>query len=107
MNSILKTTDKTFEIHVCSKPFFFSQEQIILLSPSAFIFITQTHQPFQINGDEFILSHNLIDSFSQLSSLLENNKEIVINESNKLIFQYLSKIRQNNSLKSIYEKGSF
>jgi hypothetical protein len=106
MNSLIETNDKTFEIQVCQRSFFFSKEQIILLSHSAFLFIAQTQKAFQIESNESFSSNDLINFFLQLSSLFENKTEIDIDIHNKFVFQYLSKILQNKSLELICSRIS-
>jgi hypothetical protein len=39
LNSLIQAHDRIFEINICSKSFFFSKEQIIVLSLKAFLFI--------------------------------------------------------------------
>jgi hypothetical protein len=100
MKYLIKEKDKTYQILICTKTFFLSPEQTLLLSNSAFQFISKTRQPFVISLPEFTNETDFIFSFSQLLSLFENKEEIEINFNNRLIFQHLSTILENKSLES-------
>jgi hypothetical protein len=97
LNQLVNLKDKTFEVIICSKSFFFSKEQIILFSVDAYIQILKTQMPFCINSFGRFSDDQLISCFSEIFDLFSIFDEILINPSNALIFRFLAS-QLNNSI---------
>jgi hypothetical protein len=103
MNSIARVKDKTFVIKCCSASFFFSKEQILLLSIKAFQNISQTHKPFHIIAPLHIKENVIISCFREIYSLFSKTDEIIISRESIIPFSYLSEVLENSFLISICE----
>jgi hypothetical protein len=109
INHLIKAKDKTFEIAICSKSFFFSREQMFLLSNHAFNFISKHHKCFEImppSKIRFIGNENLLFHFSQLVSLFVDIESIQISSDNVLIFHFIGKTLHNSSLLAVCKRVS-
>jgi hypothetical protein len=62
----IQAKDKTFEINICSKSFFFSKEQIILISMKAFRFILETKYSFNISAPSTLSDELVISCFAEI-----------------------------------------
>jgi hypothetical protein len=104
IDQIIQAKDKTFEIQVCSRSFFFSKEQIILLSIKSFLFILETRQSFNVSAPPNISTELIISCFEKIFSLFSKKSEIVISQKDVFGFQYLSEELENTNIFSICEK---
>jgi hypothetical protein len=91
MTQILRAVDKTHEVSICSKSYFFSKKHIILFSSAAFSKILETHQPFHVSCESNISKELLISCFNKIFFLFSISKEITISQKNAFGFRYLSK----------------
>jgi hypothetical protein len=103
LNSLIQAHDRIFEIKICSKSFFFSKEQIIILSLKVFLFISQNKQSYHISVPPNISEDLLVSCFDNLFSLFFEKSEIFISQNTTSAFQYLSQVLENQSLFSICE----
>jgi hypothetical protein len=101
INQILYAVDKTFEVKVCSKSYFFSKEQIILFSITAFLTILETHHAFHVLCPHDISEELIISCFRDIFSLFSKSEEFLISQNNAFIFRYLSEVFENLVLFSI------
>jgi hypothetical protein len=98
-----------------SQSYFFTKEQILLLSPSAYKFIIANNEPFNIlsfqneevndhDSDDYSLSSAKKDSkafvkaFNDILSLFNKNESIQINEESKKYFVSIAEQLQNEGL---------
>jgi hypothetical protein len=98
---MIPAKDKIFEINVCATPFFFSREQIVLLSTKAFFSIVESNQSFIINARNDISEKQLLSCFSELTTLFSKRELIEVSLGNVLIYQYLSEVLENINLWNI------
>lgn len=99
INEIVSIRDKTFEVIIGSKSFFFSKEQLFLLSPSIFFRLIKSSFPFVVQLPTHIESENsLIDCFFELYSLLTSSNQIEINIQNVIVYKFFSEVLQNKPL---------
>jgi hypothetical protein len=103
MNQIIHAADKAYEVNVCSTSYFFSKEQIILFSPTAFLKILESNQVFNVLCPLDISEEFLVPCFQEIFSLLSTSEAIKISQNNVLGFQYLSIIFENSALFSTCE----
>jgi hypothetical protein len=66
IETFTKVTDKTFTIQIGSNSFFFSNIQLLLISPSIFQTISDTHKPFIITETKNISQNELFFCFNEL-----------------------------------------
>jgi hypothetical protein len=104
INDIIQAKDKTYEINVCSKPFFFSKEQIILFSVRSFNFILETKCSFNISAPFTLSDELVITIFKEIFLLFSKTSEIVISQKIVFCFQYLSEVLENADLCLTCEK---
>jgi hypothetical protein len=98
IDSLIQAKDRTFQINICSKSFFFSKEQILLLSSKAFLYLQQTKKSFIINSPPNVPEKLLLSCFQDIFSLFSSRSEITISSKNADSFHYLSKIFEISSL---------
>jgi hypothetical protein len=109
LDNLTKTSEKTFEVRVCSKSFFFSKEQIIILSNSAFDYISTTKRSFDIEmpSDLYqINQYELVNCFNRLYLLFISDDSIQIDFRNVVIYKYLATKLQNRSLEIVCDSVS-
>jgi hypothetical protein len=90
--------------------FFFSKEQILLLSNSAFDYISSTKRCFDIEKPSDFYQINQADlaiCFSRLYLLFISDDSIQIDFRNVMIYKFLATKLQNKSLESICDSISF
>jgi hypothetical protein len=105
MNQKLTSIDKKFEVQICSQSFFFSKEQIILLSVEAYLQFLGTNNPFSLMSPLNLSNQQLISSFYEIYLLFPSSHEIQINHSDVQYFQYLAEKFKMLYLLSIYQNG--
>jgi hypothetical protein len=98
IDSLIQAKDRIFQINICSKSFFFSKEQILLISSKVYLHIFETQESFNISIPPNISENSLISCFQELFSLFSSRSEIKISPNNVDPFLYLSKIFENSSL---------
>jgi hypothetical protein len=103
INQILYAADKSLEVKICSKSYFFSKEQIILFSITAFLKILETRHEFHVLCPSDISEECLVSCFQEVFFLFSNSEQILISQNNALIFRYLSEVFENTVLFSICE----
>jgi hypothetical protein len=85
-------------MNVCSKSFFFSKEQILLISAKIYLFTLKIRQPFNIFSPPNISEKLLISCFQDIFSLFSRKSEIKITSTNINSFHYLSKVFENSNI---------
>jgi hypothetical protein len=103
IDSLIRAKNRTFEIDIDSKSFFFSKEQILLLFSKASIYVQQTKKPFNIDSPPNVPEKLLLSCFQDIFSLFSSGSEIKISSTNADSFHYLSKIFEISSLFLICE----
>jgi hypothetical protein len=98
IEKLITSKEKTFEITICSKSFFFSKEQIILFSIKALVHILNTNLPFYVSCLPDASEESLISCFNEIYLLFSSSEEFEISQDNVFIFQYFSEIFENSSL---------
>jgi hypothetical protein len=101
MNQMISAKDKTFEIKFCSESYFFSREQIILISRKAFLQISSASQSFNVLASSNIPKKSLLFCFNKIFSLFSSSEEIIISQHNVRAFHYVSEVLENSDLLSI------
>jgi hypothetical protein len=104
IDQLIQAKDKTFEINVCSKSFFFSKEQIILFSVKSFLSILESHHSFNISAPSNISEDLIISCFENIFYLFSRTSEIQISQNNVIPFLYLSEEFKNSNLFSLCEE---
>jgi hypothetical protein len=92
--------NKIFPFNVENKIFNFTKEEAYLISPKGYSFILEHFSPFLIflpsdSKYQNIKSEDLIEAFEQFSLLFSTLTQININQSNVLVFDYLSNVLKN------------
>jgi hypothetical protein len=103
INQLITSKDKTFEVKICSKSFFFSKEQILLFSVEAYIQIMRTKMSFCLTSSPNFPDERVISCFHEIFLLFSTSNEIQINLKNAFLFQYLANVFNNSTLLTICE----
>jgi hypothetical protein len=102
INQLIDAENKIFEVNICSKAYFVSNEQIILLSKLAFLNISEASLSFDVFCSSFVSKDLPFSCFKAIFSLFSESEEI-ISQDNVFAFHYLSKMFENSFLLSICE----
>jgi hypothetical protein len=103
IDSLIRARDRIFEITICSKSFFFSKEQILLLSSKAFLYVQKTKKLFKIDSPPNVSEKLFLSCFQDIFSLFSSQSEIKISSQNVDSFHHLSQIFENSCLFLICE----
>jgi hypothetical protein len=104
LDQIIMPKNKIFEINVWSKSFFFSKEQLILISIKSFLWILDYKASFGIVSSSTLSEYLLISCFNDIFLLFSSKSEILISQHTVIAFQYLSEILENPDLFSVCQK---
>jgi hypothetical protein len=101
INQLTVAVDKKYQIKIGRISFFFSKEQILLLSKYVFDYIQTKKIPFQFPNNQLSIV-KLVSCFSELTSLFHLNPMIEISIEKVDIFHYISEIIHNTFLEDCY-----
>lgn len=91
IENLVQIKNKIFEIQICQfdshQNYRFSEEQMLILSPDAYIFISETKQPFKIELKESENFDSFIYFFHKLISLFSTRERIKISFMNSFRYQ--------------------
>jgi hypothetical protein len=98
--------NKIFQFKVQNKTFNFTKEEAYLISHKGYSFILKNSIPFTIplptdTKYKNIRSEDIIQALEKLSLLFSTLSQVQINQSNIIIFDFLSNVLENKYLKQI------